>query len=408
MTTPGEAAAEGPQETTLGSLVLSLYAPGTIYALGQGAVIPVIALMARDLGASLPLAGVIVGLRGVGTLVGDVPAGELVDRLGARRSVLLATLVLAASGAGAAVSRSPWTLAVAVFAMGVGWALWLVARLTFATEAVPADRRGRGIATLGGTNRMGNFAGPLLGAGVIKAVGTPGAFWLEAAAVAVGCALMLATTRGPQPSNRTARRPGTDWRKIVVDSRGALLGPGMGALAISALRTARQALIPLWGAHIGVDAADVSLIFGGSSGLDMVLFAPAGYASDRWGRKVIAVSCLGLLSVGHLLVPLTRDFPELLGVGLFLGFANGVGSGIKMTMGADLAPVAGRAAFLGLWRFVGDVGTAGGPFLLSAAIAASSLTPASLVLGVLGLAATTALRLRMPEPSGRYPPSEPE
>jgi hypothetical protein len=84
-------------------------------------------------------------------------------------------------------------------------------------------------------------------------------------------------------------------------------------------------------------------------------------------------------------------------VGLLLGFANGIGSGIVMTMGADLAPQRGRAAFLGLWRFIADTGGALGPFLLSGMIALSAVGPAALSIGALGVVAAAAMGLRMPE-----------
>ena len=35
-----------------------------------------------------------------------------------------------------------------------------------------------------------------------------------------------------------------------------------------------------------------------------------------------------------------------------------------MTLGSDLSPLEGRGEFLGVWRLVGDVGTASGPFII--------------------------------------------
>ena len=50
-----------------------------------------------------------------------------------------------------------------------------------------------------------------------------------------------------------------------------------------------EAVVPLWADHIGLDAALVAVIFGISSAMDMVLFYPAGSASDRFGRKPVLV-----------------------------------------------------------------------------------------------------------------------
>lgn len=395
---------QGGEAFGLRSLVASLYAPGAIYAVGQGAIIPVIALMARHVGASVPIAGAMVGLRGFGTMLGDVPAGALVARIGDRRAVLAATVVQVASSVAAAMATTTVVLAIAVAVSGFGWAIWGVARLSYATGVLPAGRRGQGIATLGGASRVGTFAGPFVGAGVISVLGLSGAFWVAALASACGCALMLSATRLPNAVTATpdhgAATPDHGAANLRATARAhsrALLGPGAGALLIGALRASRQALLPLWAAHVGIDATGVSVIFGVSSGLDMLLFAPAGWASDRWGRKKIAVVCLVILAAGQLAVPATHSFDALLAVGLLLGFGNGVGSGIVMTMGADLAPRHRRAAFLGLWRFIADTGGALGPFMLSGLIALSAIGPAAVAVGAVGLTAAAVMGLRMPD-----------
>ncbi|HET9733088.1 MAG TPA: MFS transporter [Acidimicrobiales bacterium] len=397
MSAPGSAPESG--SLRLRALVPSLYAPAFLYSVGQGALVPVIALAARREGASVALAGAVVGLRGIGICIGDVPAGKLVSRLGQRVSTIVASVVMVVAGGAAALSASVWVLALSVLVMGFGWAAWLVARLSLATDLAPEGRRGQVIAALGGSSRIGNFVGPLIGAGLITAFGIDAAFWLQGVMVVIGCAALLVFC----PPGAAAGNAGRDHGGVLSSLSAAgvrrVAGPAVGAVAICALRSSRQALLPLWASHIGVDAAGVSLVFGVSSGLDMLLFAPAGYASDRWGRKVVALSCLAVLAVGHLLIPLTGDFTGLMAVGLLLGFGNGLGSGIVMTMGADLAPPVGRPAFLGLWRFVADVGTAGGPFVVSAVAALTALMPAAIAVGAVGLVVAVGLRARMPDPS---------
>ena len=55
----------------------------------------------------------------------------------------------------------------------------------------------------------------------------------------------------------------------------------------------------------------------------------------------------------------------LLIAALVIGFGNGIGSGMIMTLGADYSPAVGRAHFLGVWRLMSDLGSTGGPALLS-------------------------------------------
>ena len=76
----------------LRSVALSAYGPTVVNALGHGAVLPVLALRARDLGADVPTAALVVALLGVGQLLTSLPAGALVARVGERRALVLAGL----------------------------------------------------------------------------------------------------------------------------------------------------------------------------------------------------------------------------------------------------------------------------------------------------------------------------
>ena len=89
---------------------------------------------------------------------------------------------------------------------------------------------------------------------------------------------------------------------------------------------------------------------------------------------------------------------------MFLSVANGVGSGILMTLGADLAPKDQPAPFLGAWRFSGDAGSAIAPLVVSLLTAVVSIAFASGVLGFVGLAGAVAARALHPSLRPQVPP----
>jgi MFS family permease len=97
---------------------------------------------------------------------------------------------------------------------------------------------------------------------------------------------------------------------------------GVVSVAIAVLRSTRQAIIPLWA--IGLSAAEVGIIFGLSSALDMAMFYPAGVVMDRVGRKWTAVPCLLIFLAGMFLIPLTGGFASLLVASPVTGFGNGM------------------------------------------------------------------------------------
>lgn len=385
-----------PEPFRIRSLTGSVYLPNLLFAIGQGAAIPVIALVALDLGAGPALAGAIVALRGIGTLVFDIPAGLVVARIGERWSMLLATASLGLVAVGIALGPSVEVFAVLVFLLGCSWSVWALARLTFATEATPLRQRGRVMSIMGGTMRIGQFIGPLLGGLLIIPFGLVAPFVLQAL-FAVAAAVTLWFTTEPDPPIAAAVEEPIRLRQILQDNRRTFGTAGLVAIVVQILRSSRQVIIPLWGDHLGLAASQISLIFGLSSGVEMLMFYPIGMLMDRKGRKWAAIPCLVLLSIGMAMIPFTTGFTELLWVGLFLGVANGLGAGINMTLGSDLSPSLGRSQFFGMWRLVSDVGTAGGPLLVAAVTSLISLGAAAVAVAGVGLIGAGVMWRAVPE-----------
>ncbi|MEJ8564687.1 MFS transporter [Micrococcus sp. GPGPB33] len=293
-----------------------------------------------------------------------------------------ATTAGVSSGPSAAGVAEPGRLALflaAVLAVGMAGAGFNLARQAYLAVAVPATHRARAMSTLGGTVRIGTFLGPFLGAAAQAPLGLDGAFAAAAAAMAVGALLCLRIRDLPVPASGSAagEESAPAGRPRLLDvaraRRGALLTAGFGVVAVSAARAARNAVIPLWATHLGLDAATASLVFGLAGAADLLLFYPSGRLMDRFGRRAVAVPCLTLLGAGFLTVSLTREPTAFAAAAVLLGIGNGFGAGIVMTLGADHSPPNARAQFLGLWRSMSDAGMLAGPLLLSGVTAAAGL-----------------------------------
>src|SRR5438045_5747594 len=104
---------------------------------------------------------------------------------------------------------------------------------------------------------------------------------------------------------------------------------------------------------------------------------------DHWGRKKLMVPgffCLSVVTVG-MAFSAALHFPFSAYVVLFLLCVCSVGltSGSIQTVGADVAPPEARGMFLGLWRFAGQLGTAGSPMLF-ALLASTTGYPSSFLM----------------------------
>jgi MFS family permease len=388
---------------SLRSVAPSVFLPSLLYGIGQGAIAPVIALSALNVGASSGVASLVVGAVGVGQLLADVPAGSLTARVGERRAMLLATALVAAALLVCVLATSVWVLGVAITLTGAAGAVWQLARQAYLTDAVPHEMRARALSTLGGVQRIGTFVGPFLGAGAMALGGTDGAYWVHIVAAVAGAGLLMLLPDVTERSAADVSRSATSLRTVVGEHSRTLRTLGVGAMMVGVVRQARLAVIPLWGESLGLSSSTVALVFGVSSAIDMLLFYPAGKVMDRFGRVWVAVPCMLLMSGGLLMVPLTTGIVSLGVAAAVMGVGNGMGSGLVMVLGSDVSPKQGRAAFLGVWRLCSDVGSGGGPLVLGGVTAVAGLTSGIAVVGVLGLAGAAAMHRWVPRP-GRRPP----
>jgi MFS family permease len=98
-----------------------------------------------------------------------------------------------------------------------------------------------------------------------------------------------------------------------------------------------------------------------------------------------------IMGISFVLMPLTHEALTLAFTAMIMGFGNGIGSGIVMTLAADISPEAGRPTFLGIWRELADAGSGVGPVILSAVTAVAGLAAGIVASGSVGFAAAAAL-----------------
>lgn len=369
-------------------IALAIFGPSLLFGLGEGAIFPILALNATALGASEAWAGLIVALIGVGSLLSNIPAAILTDRFGERRAMIGAAVFSLIALALCMMARSPWLLGIGTFMIGMATSVFMLARQTYLIEAVPLAMRARALSTLGGTMRIGMFAGPFIAAAVMHVVGMMGAYWVAVAAMfGAGALSYFVPDLEAAPRARGAASPHVDMFGLMKAHARAYLTLGLAAALVQALRACRQIVIPLWADQIGLDATMTAIIYGIMGGVDMLLFYPAGRVMDTQGRRWVAIPSMLIMGASLVLMPWTAGVPSLLIVSMVLGLGNGIGSGLVMTIGADASPNLGRTQFLGIWRFIADLGSGGGPLLLSAVTALVSLSAGIASIGALGFVA---------------------
>lgn len=376
--------------------------PAALQAVSFGAILPIVAVYAHDLGASLALAGLVAATILVGQLVGNVPGGWAVNRFGERNAMLLAAGLNIVALVGCALSTRPEPLLVCALAIGVANAVFGLARQALITIVIEPGFRARAFSLAIGAHRFGFLVGPFLGAAAIAATGSIRAGF----AVAVGAILVtiVAILLLPDPEKLVkvpvapASTPQPSLLATFSRSRHILWRVGFAALAVSAMRSSRNTLLPLWATSLGLDATSIALVVGVGSAIDFSLFYVGGILMDRYGRWGVGVLTLLSYGIGHLVLALTHDNPlavqVFLGVVVAFAVTDGLCSGIIMTTGADMADMVNPnrpAVFLAAWRLVTDLGNAGSPLAISFITGVASLAWAAVAVGAIGFAGAFVL-----------------
>ena len=222
---------------SLRRLIVPVYLPTAALAFSEGVLVPVLPIYAADLTPSIGVIGMVLAAAALGTLLADLPAGALVERLGQRRSMVLGVLLVGSSvlalplvpGQAGALAIA-WVIGLRVVS-GVGRALFGLSRHSFLAEITRRGGRGRAVSAAGGVNRMGALLGPAVGGAVGAWAG------LEVAMVVAGAALLATLPlvlrlpgAAPQPRTAPSLRESLDLRGLLGPRPGAVVWAASGQL----------------------------------------------------------------------------------------------------------------------------------------------------------------------------------
>jgi MFS family permease len=385
---------------------LPVFAPSLLFGIAEGGLLPIIPASAEAMGASLPTAGIILGLVMIGTLVADIPAARLINILGERKAMMTAAAVASLGILIALLSTTLWILGLGVFILGASVAVFGLARHSYLTEIVPYSHRARALSILGGVFRAGHFIGPLIGAALIVLIDLQAVYW-NAVVFCALAALILVLIKPDRMPDTPATVPGGTW-KVAKREYKKLATLGVTSAIIGGLRTARLVGLPLWALSIGLPPATIALYMGIAGALDLALSYSSGQIMDRFGRRWSAIPTLIGLSLTFSLLTIATDETTFLAVALLMSLANGVGSGIILVIGADLAPKGERNEFLASYRLLVDSGVAAAPLVIAGVTAVFGIAYAMFTisgLGVLGAILANRYLPRRAKPSEQIMPT---
>ena len=374
----------------------------------QGGLLMILPLYALDFGHGETMAASVLAARGLGNMLGDLPAGAATARWGDRPVMQIGIAMMLASTVLAGTVADATMLLICATGIGFAMATWLLARLALVGDMVASEWRGQALSTMAGLQRVGHFIGPALVGYSIEQFGFNQTFFILAAGIGITLLFVNLSVRinatppasnlpKETPSETQDAEPPARYTRLLVAHRRTWVTAGQVVMLLTLLRSARTLLIPVWGVQLELGAAEIGIILSLAAGFDMIMFPVAGLIMDRLGRRWSATACIALLGLGLGLIPFTTTPVAFATAAILAGIGNGLGSGINMTLGTDLAAAEDRGRFLGIWRLIGDSGSLIGPSVIGFLASTWSLQSAIWLVAASGPWAVAVLWLTVRE-----------
>lgn len=360
-----------------------------------------------DAGAT-DLALLLVALSVPGVVLGPL-LGLPIDRLGPRRTLLLANLVGGASALALTQAGSYRAVIVLALPLGLVEATVSASLGALVPQLVPDEHLVRANALLGVAEDAAIVVGPLVAAAVNARFGLPGAFLADAATFAAAAVVVVALRADPHPPAAT----GPAWPELRRGARVARRNPGVRwALGVA------MATYSLWAVFAVLEPLYVRDVLGAGDTVFALLQAAfgtglvgAGVVLAGLGDRVARPRYVALATVASgatAALYLGTEWPVVAAVGVFLwGVAVAFFHVPARTLLQRHAPVAARGRVLAIHETLEPLAT----LLVTPAVALGVGLVSVRALGVGGGALAAAsglvalrLSLRLPAPPGAGPP----
>ncbi len=349
-----------------------LYAAGFVTAFGAHSIAANLGTYGQQHQASLLTIGLLLAVYDGAEVVLKPVFGTLVDRVGPRPVLIGGLIGFAVASAAFVAAGDPGLLGVVRFGQGAAAAAFSPAASTLVARLTPAGGHGRRFGSYGAWKGLGYTLGPLLGGGLVTLGGYDALFATLAGLAVIVAVWVVCVVRRVEPLPRR--------RSTVVDlvrrlTRRGFLVPTLVLAAATAALSIGVGFLPILAASAGANALAGGAMVSALSACAALSQPWAGRAfdGDRLSYRVGTTAGLALCVAGFLIAASVAG-----PVGLIIGAITiGLGAGVLTPLGfaalAASAPAERLGETMGSAEVGRELGDAGGPILVGAIAAASTL-----------------------------------
>ena len=328
---------------------------------------PALALLADSLGATPFMVGMVVALSTVTGIFLKLPMGLLSDVLNRQRLMMGGVLAFAVPPFFYPFISDLSTLGALRLIHGLATAMFTPLALAMVAEWF-AQRRGEAFGWYTSSAQGGGLLGPMIGGFIVYQFGFTPLFLLAGVFGLLAGAFFLMIPSSSPASPVQEHSLATLWPEMRDGLRRVCQSPPI--LMTSLVEAAKMvgngtlmAFLPLYGLLIGLNAAEIGVLFGVQALTSFVSKPFMGRVSDRSSRQTLIVSGLCLCGLMVILIPHIQGFVVLLLVAGAFGFGEAIVTSSTTALVADLSQGKGFGAGMGLRGTIMDIGHAGGPLL---------------------------------------------
>lgn len=328
--------------------------------------------------------GLLISLYGLVNAALQPFMGALSDRLGRRKPMIQAGLLLMGISTLAFLAASRFTdLLVLRAVQGIGVALTIPAAMALMTTATQQRTRG-GSMGIYSTMRMVGFAiGPLIGGFLLDRFGFAATFYAGGASIFFGMVLVQLWVKELPPvvSNGVERRFRIFDRELFT---AGIVGLGIATFVMASAFSMMTTLEQQFNVRLHLTAFDFSIAFSALMIGRLLFQIPLGRLSDYIGRKPLIIVGLIIMAPATALLGEVGSLLQLSGLRLVQGVASAGVAAPAFALAADLSTAGGEGRQMSIITMGFGLGIALGP-LIAGLLAVSSFELPFVVGGLMSL-----------------------
>jgi MFS family permease len=307
--------------------------------------------------------GLLLSVYGLVASVLQSFAGAWSDRLGRRKPLILAGLVVMCAGTlGFLLATRFLDLLLLRMLQGIGVALTIPTSMALMAVATRRETRGSSMAIYSTMRMVGFAGGPLISGFLLVTVGFASVFVAGAAFVLLGLIIVTLWVKEP-PMLQNAAPAG---RFLIFDPEllnPGIVGAGLATFLMASSFSMMTTLEQQFNERLDQTALGFSVAFSALMISRLLFQVPLGRLSDRIGRKPLLIGGLVLMGPATALLGLVTTTLQLTGVRLVQGLAAGAIAAPAFAVAADLSSSGGEGRQMSIVTIGFGLGLALGPLI---------------------------------------------